>query len=101
MIALYREFQTNIPWILHGYRGGVQQTKQLVKLGFKFSIGERFNPESLANIPLDSVFCETDDSEVSIRQVYEAVSASLGLPLEQFAEKVAVNMEVYLRNMTK
>lgn len=101
LIALRKEFKADIPWILHGYRGGVEQTKQLVKFGFEFSIGEKYNRESLAHIPLDSIFCETDDSEISIRKVYERVSMSLGLSFEQFAEKMEGNTRKYFRNMTK
>lgn len=101
LIALYKEYNTAIPWILHGYRGGVEQTKQLARLGFKFSIGHNFNFDSLAHIPLDSVFCETDDSDVTISKVYERLSLSLGVEFEQLVEIVADNVGLCLKKMTK
>lgn len=101
LIGLYKEFKCDIPWILHGYRGGVEQTKQLVKFGFKFSIGEKFNAESLSFVPLNSIFCETDDSDISISKVYADISVCLKLSFEQFAGKVAENTRIYFKNMTK
>ncbi len=92
LIALYKEYKTNIPWIIHGYRGNPEQTKQLSKLGFKFSIGERFNEESIRLIPLHSLFCETDMSAIPICQVYFIVSSVLGIDFNQFVEIVGENM---------
>lgn len=101
LIKLFKEFKTDVPWILHGYRGGAEQTKQLVRLGFKFSIGEKFNAEALSHIPSDSIFCETDESETPIRKVYEKVSCGLGIEFEHFVYNVAENVKVNLKNMTK
>lgn len=97
LIALYKEYKTDIPWIIHGYRGNAEQTRQLGCLGFKFSIGEFFNEEAVRHIPLDSVFCETDMSELSICKVYESVSHNLGVPFEQFVEKVEDNIRIYIK----
>ncbi|MDL2303617.1 TatD family hydrolase, partial [Dysgonomonas sp. OttesenSCG-928-D17] len=72
LISLYKEYKTSIPWIIHGYRGNPDQTRQLIRLGFKLSVGEYFNPDSLREIPTDSIFCETDMSEISICHVYKA-----------------------------
>lgn len=101
LIALYKELKTDIPWIIHGYRGGVDQTKQLVRLGFKFSVGEKFNSESLTCIPIESLFCETDESTQLINQIYEHVSLNMGLDIEQFAFMLLENIDKYVINMSK
>lgn len=101
LVSLYKELKSDIPWIIHGYRGGVDQTKQLVRLGFKFSIGEKFNRESLVHIPIESLFCETDESHQSIDQIYKQVSESIGLGIEQFAFRVLENMGNFAFNLTK
>lgn len=95
LIALRKEYKSDIPWIIHGYRGNVEQTKQLVQFGFKFSVGEFFNEGGIRHIPLDSLFCETDMSEVSICKIYETVSSVLDLPFNQFVGIVADNMGFY------
>lgn len=93
LIALYKEYKSDIPWIIHGYRGNPEQTKQLSKLGFMFSIGEKFNAESLKFIPDNSMFCETDISDVSICHVYQAISADMEVDFEQFVYKIADNAQ--------
>ncbi len=97
MIALYKEYKGAVPWILHGYRGNPEQTKQLCKLGFKFSLGEKFNKESIKYIPLDSIFCETDASSVTICKVYENISTEIGLNLNHFAILAAGNIKKTFR----
>ncbi|MDR1707350.1 MAG: TatD family hydrolase [Prevotella sp.] len=93
MIALYKEYKGTVPWIIHGYRGNPEQTKQLCKVGFKFSFGEKFNKKSIKHIPLDSIFCETDMSSVTICKVYENISAEIGLGLNHFAILAAGNVK--------
>lgn len=96
LISLYKEYPSgSIPWIIHGYRGNLQQTKQLSKMGFKFSIGEHFNKESLEFIPTDSIFCETDTSNDSICKVYSSVSSCMGVCFDHFAIFVERNMGFY------
>ena len=97
LIALHKEYRaiSGPAWIIHGYRGNPQQTKQLAKLGFKFSLGENFNKESLMFIPTDSIFCETDMSESSVCKVYSLLSLSLGVEFNHFALFVSRNMGFY------
>ncbi len=93
LIRLYKEYEgSNIPWIIHGYRGNPRQTEQLSKVGFKFSIGEKFNPDSLKNIPLTDIFCETDESYLTICKVYENISSVFGVNKNHFAILVADNV---------
>lgn len=93
LIRLYKEYEgSNIPWIIHGYRGNPLQTEQLSKVGFKFSIGEKFNPDSLKNIPLTDIFCETDESGLTICKVYENISSVIGVNKNHFAILVADNV---------
>lgn len=93
LIRLYKEYEgSNISWIIHGYRGNPRQTEQLSKVGFKFSIGEKFNPDSLKNIPLTDIFCETDESYLTICKVYENISSVFGVNKNHFDILVADNV---------
>jgi TatD DNase family protein len=74
-----------LPKILHGYNGSQELTGRLVKAGFYFSIGKSImNPASkirgsMAGIPMDAIFCETDTSDFAIDAIYRAVSEVLHL----------------------
>lgn len=48
-------------WIIHGFRGKPAAARQLLAAGFSLSFGRRFNPESLAIVPEERLYHETDD----------------------------------------
>lgn len=100
LIVLRKKYGSKVPWILHGYRGNVQQTIQLSNLGFMFSIGEYFNIESLKHIPLENIFCETDTSDLAIWQIYENISHELGIRIDHFAILAEGNIKKTFRKLT-
>jgi len=87
--------KAKVPFILHGYSGGTELTKQLIDLGCYFSVGKRLlqiTPrfrEAFQIIPLTSLFLETDDSPSDIREIYQEASKILNIPLDQF--KIQLN----------
>ena len=87
--------RSKLQFILHGYSEGTELTKQLIDLGCYFSVGKsvlqityRFR-EALQIIPRTSLFLETDDSFVNIREIYNEVSKIIDIPLEQL--KIQIN----------
>ncbi len=80
------------PWIIHGYRGKPDLTKILIKEGFYFSVGDNINVDSMQYIPIDRLFCETDEGEMSIYDVYLQAANSLNLDLVEFADAVKENV---------
>jgi TatD DNase family protein len=56
-------------WIIHGFRGKPELTRQALKAGCDLSIGERFNAESVRIIPIDKLFAETDESLLPIETI--------------------------------
>jgi len=88
---------TKVPLILHGYSEGIVLTRQLIKLGCNFSLGKsvlQINPrfrEAIQIIPLDSLFLETDDSPTTIIEIYQEVSAILGLSVEELKNQIYKN----------
>ena len=88
---------TKVPLILHGYSEGIVLTRQLINLGCYFSLGKsvlqitpRFR-EAIQIIPLDSLFLETDDSPTTIIEIYQEVSAILGLSVEELKNQIYKN----------
>ena len=92
LIYVYRELRPSQPSIIHGYRGRPEFTKRLINEGFLFSIGDHLNVDSLPLIPTDRLFCETDEGDMSIRDVYLQASQVLNMELDEFAEAVAANV---------
>ena len=64
----------------------------MTKAGFMFSLGHKFNLDSLEFIPMDSLFCETDKDEPDITGVYQQIADALNLDIEEFAAQIALNV---------
>ena len=83
--------------ISHGYNGGIELTKRLLRQGFLFSIGKGIlNPaskihKSIRLIPISSMFCETDNSAISIQTIYNEVSTSLLMKEEDLKKRIFEN----------
>lgn len=92
LIKIRREAQPTQPWIIHGYRGKPELTARLIKEGFLFSLGDTINVDSVELIPIESIFCETDEDEMDIRTVYLQASHAKNMELEEFADKIAQNV---------
>lgn len=77
VLQLHKKMHPEMPWILHGYNGSVQNTKQLVDENFLFSFGETlFNTntkgiESFKYLPLEKLFLETDEFDGPIQKMYK------------------------------
>ena len=78
MLSLRRKFAPTQPWIWHGFRKGPQLARQLTDAGIYLSLGQRFNPDVIREIPQSKLLMETDDSPESIAAV--AAAFPPGLP---------------------
>jgi TatD DNase family protein len=81
-MKLKKEFKSDIPWIIHGFQGNQQTALQLIRHDFYFSVGEPlltqpFKKEILTIIPPGRLFLETDESETSIKVIYQLASQLL------------------------
>ena len=92
LIRVRRETRPTQPWIIHGYRGKPELTRQLIREGFLFSVGDQINVDSMQLIPPDSLFCETDEDDMSIREVYYQTARALNMDKELFASRIAENV---------
>lgn len=90
IVGLRRDLKPSMPWIIHGFRGKPQVAEMLLKSGCMLSFGEKFNAETLKMIPKDSLFAETDESQLSIEEIIGNLSAASG---EDVRENVASNAE--------
>ena len=88
LLRLKKECQPKQPWIIHGYRGKMQQAAQLVRAGMEISLGERFNPTALNAIPLERLWIETDMAKTTISSVYSAIIQASDYSPEQLTESV-------------
>jgi TatD DNase family protein len=91
LIALHKEIQPQQAWIIHGFRGKPQQMEQLIRQGFYLSFGRRFNVETVREIPLERLFLETDEAEISVKQVYREILSSIHIAEQKLIDQIWEN----------
>ena len=66
-------------WVIHGFRGKPELAKQLMAKGIMLSFGHQYNVETLRFVFATGhpFFLETDDLDLSVRQIYEQVAHHL------------------------
>lgn len=92
-----------VPFILHGFNASAEMTKQLIRSGFYFSIGIslikdiKSIKETLQLIPAESLFFETDDGGLDIRNVYYQASLVYQCSVEDLKQQVFDNYNKLFR----
>lgn len=77
IIRLHKELHPDEPWIIHGFRGKPEMARQLVREGMYMSIGEKFNPGSLQEIPVERLLVESDESAMSAAEIASRAGITL------------------------
>lgn len=80
LMQTHRQLSPAQPWVIHGYRRGVELAGQLLSRGMWLSFGALYQGESLALAhEAGRMMLETDASDVGIEDVYASAARSLGL----------------------
>lgn len=75
LLGMHKTLHPSQPWIVHGFRGKPQLAEQLLSQGLLISFGEHFNAEALRLCPAGTFFLETDNSALTIKDIYAKASA--------------------------
>lgn len=84
--------------LFHGFVGSPRQALRAAERGYFLSFGERMfrSPrtlDALRALPLDRIFCETDDAAVPIGEIYRRTAAARGIDPETLATALWENYE--------
>jgi len=79
--GLRRDLKPAQPWVIHGFRGKPAAAQALLRSGCLISFGEKFNPDTLASMPLNRILAETDESDLSIDRIITRLSQVRGVDL--------------------
>lgn len=97
VLELYNNVHPSVPWILHGYVGSPEMTRQLSGKKFIFSFGKilfRENAkaiESFRTLPLEEIFFETDEYNGPVEDIYRRASEIRNIPVEEFKHAIWEN----------
>lgn len=97
LFSLRKKINPIQKWIIHGFRGKPQLAEQALKSGFDISFGEKFNIDAVKIVPAEHLFVETDESVLSVKQVYTSIAKIKQMEIEKID---AGNVLLKLDNLT-
>ena len=91
VLLVRKEMRATLPWIIHGFRGGIEQWRQLSRAGLYVSIGGRYDKELVRELPLSQLLIESDELSDSAL-VYDLVSETKQMGSDELSLHVAANI---------
>ena len=102
IIEIKKQFSPSQTWIFHGFQKNKQLAESLVFNGIFLSFGETVLSKSdlqnvILDFPLDYLFIETDNSEVSIVSIYQKIAIIKNIEIAALKEKIQVNFNTIFK----
>lgn len=97
LLSIKKIVRPRIPMIVHGFNTKIEIARQLLDKGFYLSLGGALLHEEsnalkvLQEIPLEKLFLETDDKDISIIDIYQKTAEVRGLTMEELEKVVFDN----------
>ena len=93
LVQFKRQTHPDQPWIIHGFRGKEALAKEFIQHGFYLSFGACYQKEALRSVPVERLFIETDELDLSIEDIYLRIAQSRGMDLKELTENIKKNVE--------
>ncbi len=97
LMALKKELKIKVPMIIHGFNKNEELGKQLLEKGFWLSFGAAVlsKKDSLLHLiqKADHFFLETDDSENTIEEIYNAVATIKKCSVNELKARIFADWE--------
>ena len=95
LMEIKQELKVNVPMIIHGFNKNETLGRQMLDKGFLLSFGAAVLKEGSAAAKLikelDFFFLETDDSEISIQEIYHAVADIKNISVDELKQVIFAN----------
>lgn len=95
LLPIRRQFGADGRWLIHGFRGGVIQMKQLLDAGFFLSFGLGARQETLAAVPEYSLILETD-GKCPISEVQTLAASARNCTVQEISRTSAAAADHFL-----
>jgi TatD DNase family protein len=97
LTKIKEELKVKVPMIIHGFNKNETLGRQLLNKGFFLSFGAAILKENSVAAKLikeiDFFFLETDDSQSSIEEIYQAVAKIKNIPVDELKQIIFANWE--------
>ena len=98
IIELKKTLKPTQTWVLHGFNKNLQVAESLLKNDIVLSFGTAIiNNKKLQEvflaISLDKILIETDDSEVTIQEIYQKIATIKSIEVKELQQKIKQNFK--------
>lgn len=98
IIEIKKMLKPTQTWVLHGFNKNGQVAHSLLKNGFILSVGtaiihNKKLQDVVSIISSDTILLETDDSEVTIQEVYQKIASIKNIEVIELQQKIAQNFK--------
>jgi len=95
LIALKKRLKPSVPMIIHGFNKKYEVAQQLMNQGFYLSFGAAVLKSEEIALTLNEInqpfFLETDDSDISIVEIYERVAEIKKITVDELKDVIFAN----------
>jgi TatD DNase family protein len=97
LLSIKKIVRPRVPMVVHGFNTKIEIARQLLDKGFYLSLGGAVLQEGsnamkvLQEIPMERLFLETDDKDISIIDIYKKVAEVKSLALEELEKLIFDN----------
>ncbi len=95
ILRLRKYLLPDMPWLIHGFRGGAALASQLLDSGAQISFGGSYNIEAVRVVGLENLLIETD-GQCNIYDVISTVAQSLEVSYDDVREAAIHNVSRFL-----
>jgi len=91
ILHVRQSIKPSVPWIIHGFRGKTPLASRLLKADIYLSFGKHYHIESLkAAWQKGRLLLETDDSNISIREIYQKATHDLAVSEQALSDEIEI-----------
>ncbi len=106
LLEVKKRLKPTTPWAIHGFRGHLELAKQMVDADMYISFGPAILNasdvllESIKIVPLNKLFIETDEIDVSLKNLYITIAKIKKVKFRDLEEQINFNFtDFFNRNL--
>lgn len=100
VLFILRQLNNTVPVIFHGFNKSFALAEKIIAQGYFLSFGKDLQriqlQEIFAGIPIEHIFLETDDKEISIEVVYSIAASARNISTEDLSLQLQQNLQKVL-----
>lgn len=102
ILKLKKDTGAKSHWVIHNFTGSKQMAMDFIDHGFYLSLCHHIkNKNSRINhffhqLPIDKIFLETDDFDISIKELYKIAAEKFMISIEELKGQLISNLQVFL-----